>query len=65
MKDSGDAVALFLKNILGRPVLVIFPGRDDISHFLETFIALGVVVDEFLRQTSVNELLTAPHLHVK
>ena len=65
VKDGGDAVALFLENVFRCPVLVVFPGGDDISHFLECLVVLGVVVDILPHLIIVNELLTAPHLQVK
>ena len=65
IKGGGDAIALFLENVLRRAVLVVFPGGDDVSRFLECFVVVGVVVDVLSHLIIVDELLAAPHLHVK
>ena len=65
IKGGGDAIALFLENVLRRAFLVVFPGGDDVSHFLECFVVVGIVVDVLSHLIIVDELLAAPHLHVK
>lgn len=55
--DGSDAVALIYEHVPHCRVLVVFPGRDDISQFLESFTVLGVIVDILLHLPSSTSCL--------